>query len=613
MSAFAVIYDRSGSPLEPGLLERVMGRLSHRGPDGQDSFVSGPLAMGHWHFWTTPEEVGEKQPVELAALPFKLVLDGRLDNRSELFEKLDIGSDEGIHISDAVLVLQAYVAWGEKCLEHFIGEFALVLWDGINQQLLFARDALGERTLFYSWRGSRLVVASEPWSVVAASDQSPELNENILPYYFSWRSPENGQTFFKNVVEVLPAHGLLVTVSRTRVWRYWEPDLTQKLRGHTDQECADNFRVLLEESVRCRMRSPTSVGVQLSGGLDSGSVACLAARIQAPKPLTTISYVFDELTECDERAYIETIKEKWGIRSIQIISDDFWPFKNFQNWLPSPNQPHGMPLFLLVEQVYERAEKEGLRVLLTGSTGDHLFSPSVNWFTDLLLEGRFRDAIHELFSQIFENGWRRTLAAGFLQRMVRNLLNTMPCGRYLHRSWIMPVWLTPLACESLRKKENHPISISEEYSGLLGLKIARDYTHAASFASHYNIEPRHPYRDRRLVEFVLNLPAHQLYKHGVYKYILRNAMRGILPERIRTRSGKTSANQLFRRGGERERTMLQASIQNLEADWFKFISSKQLIIYWNEISKSNNFNHEHMVLWLCVAIEAWHQAFIQNK
>ncbi len=180
------------------------------------------------------------------------------------------------------------------------------------------RDALGDRTLFYAFDGTRLVIASEPWAVAGAMQYRPELNESAVAHYFALKATEDGQTLFKNVYELLPAHVMVVNASGQRTWRYWQPDLSKRLRGKSDEEYAEQFRSLLEESVRCRMRSTTPVGVLMSGGLDSTSVACLAARMLAPQPLTTISYVFDELTDCDERQYIEAVKAQWGIRSIQI-------------------------------------------------------------------------------------------------------------------------------------------------------------------------------------------------------------------------------------------------------------------------------------------------------
>ena len=292
LSAIAVIYERANTPVETGVLARVMECLTHRGPDGFDVYQADRVALGHCHFWTTPEEQGEKQPVCLAGLPFKIVFDGRLDNRDELVAALGFRSAEAGDISDAAMVLHAYARWGEDCVQRFLGEFAFAILDEQRSELILARDPLGDRTLFYSRTGSCYVIASEPWAVTAAKDSPPELNESAVAHYFSFQVPEDGQTLFKDVYELLPAHIMIIDATRERLIRYWKPDFSRRLRGLTDVEYAEQFRALLEESVRCRMRSSSPVGVLMSGGLDSTSVACIAARSNPDAPLTTISYVF---------------------------------------------------------------------------------------------------------------------------------------------------------------------------------------------------------------------------------------------------------------------------------------------------------------------------------
>lgn len=587
-----------------------MARLSHRGPDGRGVMVAGSVALGHWHFWTTPEEVGEKQPLKLEGLPFTLVLDGRLDNRSELLEQLKI--DPGRSLSDAALVLHAYARWGEDCLAHFTGEYAFVIFDEHSRRLFCARDALGERTLFYAWQENRLLIASEPWAVVAGRDAAPDLNEGVLPLYFALRSVEDGQTFFKDIYEILPAHAMIVTESGSRSWRYWQPDLVTKLRGRADEEYAAEFRALLEESVRCRMRATIPVGIVMSGGLDSCSVACLAARMLAPQPLTTLSYVFEELADCDERMYIEAVKEQWGIQSIQIPVDHLWPFKNLRTWPASPNGPHANPYRLILDQVYQRARQEGMRVWLTGGTGDQLYDAGVNWLTDLLREGRLLDAGGEVIARFHNHGLRGTLDAGFLQRTGRHLLDAIPGGGRTQRRRASPGWLTPMAGQALREKEKMPFSPMQEHTGLLGAGVAASYLKESVFASGHNVEIRHPYRDRRLVEYVLKLPAYQLYRHGLYKHILRTAMQGLLPEIIRTRRQPTSARSLFLRGVEREKAALQASMQNHKGAWRAYVRPNWLVDHWDEMLTSEKFMRAHVILWKCISYDIWYHSFISK-
>jgi asparagine synthase (glutamine-hydrolysing) len=606
VSGFAVIYDRSNSPVEPILLQRAMDQLKHRGPDGSATLLAGHFAFGHWHFWTTPEEVGERQPLQIAGMPFKIVLDGRLDNRQELLTGLNLPPSDHSRLSDAGLILHAYERWGEHCFEHFIGEYALVILNELRGELLCARDALGDRTLFYTWHGTNMVVASEPWAVAIASGSSIELNESVVALYFGLEVPQDGQTLFRNVYELLPAQVMVVSASSERRWKYWQPDPTLKIRGRSDEEYGEEFCSLLEESVRCRLRATTPAGVLMSGGLDSTSVASLAARTLAPHKLTTISYVFDELSDCDERRYIEAVKVKWDIHSIQIPCDDAWPLKDWQNWPRNPNQPEGNPYRLLKERAYHRAKEEGLRVLLTGGFGDQLYSAGIDWLADLAFEAQIQEAGRELSLSLRLAGVRWTLQAGYLQRLARRLLNILPGGTHLHLPHNGPSWLTKYSAMCLFNEIPALDPVFAIQANILGIYAAKDSTSEIYNASRHALELRHPYRDRRLVEYVLALPAYQLYRGGLYKHILRTAMQGILPEPIRTRRRATSMVSLFMRGMDRERDLFLSSLQDPDSAWRKYIRADWLANHWNASITPETDGPEALVAWLCISYDRWY-------
>jgi asparagine synthase (glutamine-hydrolysing) len=202
---------------------------------------------------------------------------------------------------------------------------------------------------------------------------------------------------------------MIVDSSGERKRRYWSPDPSKKVRYKTKEEYGEHFRSLLEESVHCRLRSSAPIGVLMSGGLDSTSVTCLAARMTAGQPLTTISYVFDELADCDERVYINAVRDQYGLRSIQIPCDDAWPYKDGHTWALNPNQPEMNPYRFIKERAYNRAQTEGLRVLLTGGFGDHLYSGAEDWLADLVGDKKLQEAARELTLYLRYAGLRWTL------------------------------------------------------------------------------------------------------------------------------------------------------------------------------------------------------------
>lgn len=610
MSAFAVLFERTNTPLDPGLLNGVMERLNHRGPDGRDTFISERLAMGHWHFWTTPEEVGERQPLKLDEFPFRIVLDGRLDNRSELLARLDLPAS----ISDAALIVHAYARWGESCFEHFIGEYALVIYDEMSDQLVCARDALGDRTLFFSFHGSQVIIASEPWAV-AALQTSIELDEIGLTCYFTLQAAPDGKTLFKNITELLPAQVMTITSSSEHRHFSWEPDPTRRTRFKRDEEYAEQFLALLEQSLRSRIRSATPVGILMSGGLDSTSVACLTARLIAPAPLTTVSFIFDDenLKDCDERNYMNAVQERWGTRSIQIPCDDAWPYKDWEHWPQNPNRPDGNVFRWIKERVYQRAHTEGLRILLTGEGGDHLYAAGVDWLGDMLLEGRLLGSAKGLAQQIKRRGWQTSWASGHVQRAVRILLKEiLPANitQRLRAKPIPPDWLTPHASRlwSPETSRFHPTLMRHE--NILGARSARGVTGEIPPASRHGIELRHPYRDRRLAEFIFSLPAYQLYQNGLYKHVLRVTMKGILPEIIRTRPRPTALLPLYQLGMQKESSVLDTCINDPNALWQTYVRPDWLRSHLQIKARADQVGTESMIGWLCVSFESWYKYIV---
>ena len=605
MSAFAVLFERTNAPLDPGRFAAMMERLSHRGPNGRDAFASEQLAMGHWHFWTTPEELGEQQPLQLEN--YRLVLDGRLDNRSELLSRLGLPAS----LSDAALILHAYARWGEACFEQFIGEYALVLEDKTDGHLVCARDALGDRTLYYAFHGSQVAIASEPWAVAAALP-SVELDEVGLTAYFSFEPAPNEHTLFNNIYELPPAQILTITPNGERRRFCWSPDPTRRTRYKRDEDYAEEFRALLEQSIRARMRSAKPVGILMSGGLDSTSIACLAARMTAPTTLKTISFVFDDptLKECDERNYMNAVREQWKTDSIQLPCDDLWPYKDWEHSTQTYNRPDGNIFRWIKHCVYNRAHTEGLGVLMTGEGGDHLYGAGADWLSDLLLEGRLFEPIQSLILQAQRKGWDNIRLAGHIPRAARTLLKAFlpkTITQKLRAAPVPPPWLTARAASLWAPTPGRFPESLARHENLLSPQSAAGITAEIPLANRHDLELRHPYRDRRLVEFTLSLPAYQLYYGGLYKRILRTGMKNILPEIIRARIRPTALLPFYKLGMQKESRVIDTCLNDPGAAWQTYVRPEWLRAHWKINAPADQVGTESMIAWLSVSFESWYK------
>lgn len=549
MSGFGLIFHRHGEPVEPAVAGRLLGALAHRGPDGCDLHHGPAISMGHQHFWTTPEETGERQP--LAASPgLHLVFDGRLDNRQELLHTLGYENAWGRTLSDARLILLAYQRWAEDSFARFLGPFALALYDARRRHVVCARDPLGDRTLFYYLTAKHLIVASEEQAILTHPAVSPDLHPPRLAAYFACQAPADGATFFTGVYELLPAHAMIIEADTSRTWRYWDIDPSAAIRYRTDADYANHFRSLLHESVACRLRAVSTPAVMMSGGLDSTSIAAMAAmQLRHPSTaqcLPTVSFVFDEFDSCDERWYMAAMRDRYPLQASQVLGDDAWPLNHIDTWPLNPNSPENDAYRHLQTRLYQRAHDTSHRVLLSGEGGDQLYMGAESWLTDLLTERQFSRAVRDSVLHIRHEGLLPFARRSGLHRWI---------GGWIRRLWpkaALP-WLTPRAMAALPETNAWPPSAHmaarpKQYRTLLGLLDAHGICAESFYANQSGVEIRYPYRDRRLVEFMLAVPTHQLYDGGVYKPILRHAMDGLLPERVRNRVQPTWLYPLFFHG-----------------------------------------------------------------
>lgn len=609
MSGFVVIFNRDGSPVDHGVFERMMAKLNHRGPDGFNLAYYSSIAMGHHHFWTTPEEVGEQQPVTDPSGRVHLVFNGRLDNRRELLSALGSDDSGGQCLSDAALLLLLFARWENACFERILGSFAVVIYDEYKRRIVCARDALGNRTLFFHCDHRLVVIASEENALLTHPALSKKLDEARLARYFAVEGPAAGTTFYSDVRELEPAHVLVLGQRKQQTHRYWEVDLTERLVYQSDTEYAEHFQYLLSESVRCRLRSPSPPAIMMSGGLDSTSVAALAAKKfidTGQSRLRTFSWVFDELKTCDERVYMDTLTQRYNFKVIRVLGDDCWPLRDLRTWPQNPNTPENDIYRRLKERLYQTAGKDGCRILLTGYYGDHLYTGGDTfWLMDLLREGRLREVIIGARENIRRNGfWAslRNATAG-----LREQLPTSRQWRYW-RGKDKPAWLTRTCWQQVDRAADWSVSWrdarrSEQCRMILGSLAAHGESVESYHANRANIETRNPYRDQRIATFMLSVPAHQLYGQDGHKQILRNAMQGFLPEKIRLRQQPTGLYALYNRGmAERESQLVKELLLQPEAIMGHYICPKWLA---KAVPGQMDSELEELIVWLCVSFQLW--------
>ncbi len=216
MSGIAGIIHFDGSGVEPGLIEKMTAAMPYRGPDGINHWVKGSVALGQCMLRTTPESLEETQPLTNEDESLVLVIDGRVDNWEELRHTL-LGKGALLRTrSDAELVLRAYETWGQDCILHIDGDFALVIWDTQRRAAFCARDRVGNKPFNYSWDGKTFVFASELHPILGLPGAREVFNEGMLAEYLGneWHSHE--ETFCKGVMRLRAAHRMMVDIGGTK-------------------------------------------------------------------------------------------------------------------------------------------------------------------------------------------------------------------------------------------------------------------------------------------------------------------------------------------------------------------------------------------------------------
>lgn len=324
MSELAGIFNFNNEPLRDEQREQLLilwNGLKERSPDGGDIVFQGPVGMCYRAFHTNRESRLERQPY---AGPNKELLAGdlRLDNRDELISKLrDVLRNAPDEITDIELSMAAYQKWGETFPLHLIGEFALMLFDPMNNRFLLARDHIGARTLYWQMDAERLICSSEMTSLVNVTGIEREVNEEYVAGFLT-RHPEPGLTAYKNIHAVKPAHRIVITVAgQSHEERFWGLDPNKEIRYQRDQDYEEDLKTHLFDAVRSTLRTDLPVMAELSGGLDSSTIVCVADQIISmgyaqTHSLETVSSVSDESQQSDERRFIRRVEEKGVSKAI---------------------------------------------------------------------------------------------------------------------------------------------------------------------------------------------------------------------------------------------------------------------------------------------------------
>jgi asparagine synthase (glutamine-hydrolysing) len=530
-----------GKPVDRGYLEKVKPMLSVYGPDDAGCYGMHDIAILYHAFHTTKESLAEGQP-HVTSSGSILVWDGRLDNRKDLIGELsELVSDNS---TDIQIVAAAYDTWRLDCLRKLIGDWALSIWDPAAHSLLLAKDCLSERPLYYCFDETRISWSTILDPLVVFAENRLKLSEEYISGWIS-SFPDSCLTPYVGICSVPPGSLVLIRQGELRVSKYWDFDPGKIIRYRLDTDYEEHFRTVFAESVRRRLRSQNPILAELSGGMDSSSIVCMADKLLAEgaaqtSRVDTLSYFNDSEPNWNERIYFARVEEKRGRVGCHIDVSSEQYFELDRDCIPFPATPatagHSRGAN---QQFVDCLKSQGIRVLLSGIGGDEVLGgvptpmpelADLMVSSDILKLGhqlkewaldKRRPWLHLLFQTIHGFLPRRSVSTPILSWLQEDFVhrNRMALEPRLHRSNV------------LGPRPSFQICLHT----LDGLRRQLGCLSAPSIPI---FETRYPFLDRSLLEFVYAVPRDQLVRPGQRRSLMRRALGGIVPEELLNRRRK---------------------------------------------------------------------------
>jgi len=622
MSGICGIVLHDGRTPQAEILHRMLSATPHRGPDGTHVFTGEGIGLGHQLLVAVPEAAGEHQPLRNPETACSIVFDGRLDNRDELLTVLGKLPFYTYPVTDAELVLRLYEKKREACLGLLMGDFAFAIWDRRGKRLFCARDIFGICPFYYYGNNRAFIFTSSLRQLLEHPDVPRETDTGMAGEYLAGTVISKTGTLYKNIHRLPPAHYLIVENGNIAVKRYFLLEPQEKLRYRNDGQYAEHFLEVFGRAVSDRLRCSGTVGVYLSGGLDSSTILGMSevlARRGSSKNTEAFSLVFPNYSDCDESVYIKCVEERWQLHShktaiANYVQSDLREEARYSLELPvQPNLAMDAPMM-------QAAADRGVKAMLSGIGGDALFFGSRYLYRDLLRALQLSSLCSVFRRNLKARGWMSELkgmAADLSWPLVPRDLRSKLLLRKNHP--VLPPWLSAEFVRAVAYEERwRQADVGEQFAQLADAEL---YYWAASgaetdalelnnrYSAAWGIEERYPFLDIRLVQFALALPEQQrLGVQGETRHVLREAGRVLLPDKVRVRGDKAEFSRLCVEALRSPAAQARMNFNYLGA--LQWVSVSELTGHYRHVlatcqeKKPQEYRHLY-VLWTAVALDAW--------
>ncbi len=618
-----------GRPVEPAWLEAMTRILAHRGPDGEGVYLDGAAGLGHRRLAIIDPE-GGRQPLSNEDGSIWVTFNGCIYNYQELARNLRASGHTFRTHSDTEVIIHAYEQWGAECTKHFNGMFAFAVWDGRARRLFAARDRLGIKPFYYVAGPEAFAFASEIKALIAGGFVRPELNLHGLQDYLAFQFCLDDKTLFHGVRVLPPGHALVVHLedpARPQVFEYWDLQYHYDLH-HSEGYFVDYLKFLLEDAVRLQLRSDVPLGAHLSGGLDSATVVCIAARLLNPQSLKTFTGAFAAGHAFDETPFARLVDEAAGATYYEIYPTPQDFLETISKLIWHMDEPAAGPGFF-PQYFLSRLARQHVKVVLGGQGGDELFLGYARYLL-AYLEECLRGAMLETadreryavtlesiipnlptlreYQPLLQYFWQEGLFAENSRRYFRLIDRGEEMRALVSQDTIDPTYSPYESFYALYSRKNLPSLINrmtyfDLKASLPALLQVEDRTSMA-----VGLESRVPLLDHRIVELIGTVPPVIKFKGGCLKHLFREAVKQIVPPEILARKDKMGfpvpLSQWYQTSLREFLRDLLFSRRSQERGLFHPEALEQLLAHEQPFGRA---------VWGALCLELWHREFVDGR
>lgn len=607
---------------EEGEIRRMMEAVRHRGPDGGNAALFGRLALGHRRLSILDLSDSAFQPMSYKSR-YTITYNGEVYNYIELRTELIALGYSFSTDSDTEVLLASYDRWGEDCVNHFNGMWGFCIYDNQKQTLFCSRDRYGVKPFYYTSREDYFAFASEIKQLLLLDDAPPKADRDaLLAFLIAAQLDYSERTMFADVRQLEPGTNLLYNLkSNTYSISRWYDLMRIRERKASYSQNIEIFRERFFDAVKLRLRSDVPVGSCLSGGLDSSAIVCVINRLlrESGEPFEqhVVSACFDE-PQYDERRYMDAVLEQTGAISHRTFPDVSRVLDELDDFTWHMDEPITSTSHYAQWCVYREAKRNGLTVMLDGQGADEQLAGYTEFFELMFIEliRNFHFLRLEREIQLFNERRRTAFYASGLRFRLELLLRAYTPDAIKHfRRNRQTAPVGPYSAEQVKSPD-----IASFRNGF-DFKRPRRFIHSQIYRTlavllHYgdrnsmafSIESRLPFLDYQLVEALFSMPLSHKIRFGLTKRVMREAMRGVMPDLITDRQSKlgftTPEEDWMRKNPQQFRAMLETAVVRLAP----LVQAERTLAWYDELVEHNRFRECH-VIWRIISAARWADIF----